>query len=91
MAIESCTGSPRPTQTMSSPVSMRGARNDRPLTRSTLTVALPAASMATNEDSPRLMTAWMSPIDSSAPATWTGRYTVDPGAASVRSMLPPVG
>ena len=73
MVIDSCTGSPSPTQTMSSPVSIRGARRHSPFTTSTLTVALPAASIATKEDSPRLMTAWMSPMDSRAPGSCTGR------------------
>ena len=54
-------------------MSMRGARSRRPLTTSTLTTAVPSASMATKLDSPRAITAWMSPTDSSAPGTSTGR------------------
>src|SRR6478752_2680633 len=77
--MESWTGSPRPTHTSSSPVSILGARRRLPLTRSTLTVARPAISMATNEHSPRLMTACRSPMARPAPATSTGRYTVLPG------------
>ncbi len=50
---------------------------------------MPCASIATKDDSPSAMIAWTSPMDSRAPGTRTGRYTVEPGRASVTSMFPP--
>ena len=72
-----------------SSLSMRGEAGAPPLTRSTTTTVLMAASTAVPQTSPSPWRACPSPIESIPPGTLTGKYAVTPARISGVSMLPP--